>query len=81
MTIANGRCESEPMSCDNAAGSNPRAAFLAGVNVNRTITLCFCISGAAAGNYNLAQPTTTSRPAASIAMSMASALVAPGIRV
>jgi ribose transport system permease protein len=32
-----------------AAGSNPRAAFLAGVNVNRTITLCFCISGAAAG--------------------------------
>jgi ribose transport system permease protein len=32
-----------------AAGSNPRAAFLAGVNVKRTITLCFCISGAAAG--------------------------------
>jgi ribose transport system permease protein len=32
-----------------AAGSNARAAFLAGVNVNRTITLCFCLSGAAAG--------------------------------
>jgi len=32
-----------------AAGSDPQAAFLNGINVNRTLTLCFVISGAAAG--------------------------------
>lgn len=32
-----------------AAGSNSRAAFLAGVKVNRTVTWCFIICGAAAG--------------------------------
>jgi ribose transport system permease protein len=32
-----------------AAGSNPQAAFLNGVNVRRTLTICFMLSGAAAG--------------------------------
>ncbi len=32
-----------------ATGSNPQAAFLNGVNVRRTLTLCFVLSGAAAG--------------------------------
>jgi len=32
-----------------ATGSNPQAAFLNGVNVKRTLTLCFALSGAAAG--------------------------------
>jgi ribose/xylose/arabinose/galactoside ABC-type transport system permease subunit len=32
-----------------ATGSNPQAAFLNGVNVRRTLTLCFMLSGAAAG--------------------------------
>jgi len=32
-----------------ATGSNPQAAFLNGVNVKRTTTLCFVLSGAAAG--------------------------------
>jgi ribose/xylose/arabinose/galactoside ABC-type transport system permease subunit len=32
-----------------ATGSNPQAAFLNGVNVRRTTTLCFVLSGAAAG--------------------------------
>lgn len=32
-----------------ATGSNPQAAFLNGVNVQRTLTICFMLSGAAAG--------------------------------
>ena len=32
-----------------ATGSNPQAAFLNGVNVRRTLTICFVFSGAAAG--------------------------------
>ncbi len=32
-----------------ATGSNPQAAFLNGVNVNRTLTICFTLSGLAAG--------------------------------
>ncbi len=32
-----------------ATGSNPQAAFLNGVNIRRTLTICFMLSGAAAG--------------------------------
>jgi ribose/xylose/arabinose/galactoside ABC-type transport system permease subunit len=32
-----------------ATGSNPQAAFLNGVNIRRTLTICFVLSGAAAG--------------------------------
>ena len=32
-----------------ATGSNPQAAFLNGINTNRTLTICFVLSGLAAG--------------------------------
>lgn len=32
-----------------ATGSNPQAAFLNGININRTLTICFVLSGLAAG--------------------------------
>lgn len=32
-----------------ATGSNPQGAFLNGININRTLTICFVISGLAAG--------------------------------
>jgi ribose transport system permease protein len=32
-----------------ATGSNPQAAFLNGININRTLTTCFLLSGLAAG--------------------------------
>jgi ribose/xylose/arabinose/galactoside ABC-type transport system permease subunit len=32
-----------------ATGSNPQAAFLNGININRTLTTCFFLSGLAAG--------------------------------
>lgn len=32
-----------------ATGSNPQAAFLNGININRTLTVCFVLSGLAAG--------------------------------
>jgi hypothetical protein len=37
ITIANGRCESEPMSCDSAAGSNPSVATSIVIMMGRSL--------------------------------------------
>ena len=37
MTIANGRCESEPMACDRAAGSSPRVATSMVIMMGRSL--------------------------------------------
>ena len=36
MTIANGRCVSDPMPCDSAAGSKPRPAISAVIKIGRS---------------------------------------------